>query len=160
MSICYNGLMESLWHDGDFSDPAELALTKADIVVGEPGLVNTAEERRALAELSIASEELGFNGGRYFVEANRFLCLSSTESDQGRKIRVDDFEERLIFSGVLADYTIIKLGKLELFDGFVRSLCLAFYPFSSLFEFEAVNGRDARALYTPAYAVEGMTRID
>ena len=152
--------MESLWPRSEFSDPAELALTKADVIVGEPDLINTEEERQALVDLSIASENLGFNGKRYFVEVNRFLHLSSTESGRGREVRVNDFEEKLLFSGVLSDYTIIKLGRLELFTNPIRSLCLEFSPFSSLFEFEALDERGECALYAPVYAVEGMTRVD
>ena len=151
--------MESLWPAGNFSDPAELALTKIDVIISEPGLINTAEERQALAELNNTSQNLGFNGQRYFVEANRFLCVSSTKSEQGREIRITDFEEKLMFSGILSDYSIIKLGKLESFPNPIRSLCLAFSPFSTLFEFEAVNEQGNSALYTPVYAVEDMAKI-
>ncbi|MYB40122.1 hypothetical protein F4X86_02510 [Candidatus Saccharibacteria bacterium] len=148
--------MESLCPGDRFADPAELALTKVDITAGKHNLAGTAAEEQALAELSIASENLGFNDKRYFVEARRSLFLP-TEFEPDDELKIVDFRDGLTFSGVLADYAIIGLGRLESFAEPIRSLCLVFCPFFYLFDFREVGKEDKFALYTPAYAVVDIT---
>ena len=68
--------MEELKIISDIVDPAELALTRADVILSNPDLSDSEEEQQVLNELDAISDVLGFNDKSYFVEASQSLFFA------------------------------------------------------------------------------------
>lgn len=150
--------MESLHVVEDVANPAELALTQIDVVLGDFDLVSTTEEHQALAELDLVSDIMGFSGKRYFVEASHSFCLPM-DFNRDEDVPYTNFNSGLAFCGHLTTFGVIKIGRLELLgtDVCVRSLCLVFCKFLRLDNLQETKETDRRMLCTPAYAVEAIS---
>ena len=140
------------------ADPAELALTRADVVLSNPELVDSQEEQQVLEELDAVSDTLGFSDKHYFIEANLSFYLSRDYDEDDPDI--SRWEDKFSFCGALKTYGIVKIGRLAVADYSVRALCLVFYQFSLLSTMETVEESDACMLCTPAYAVEDIAPGD
>ena len=150
--------MERLQIVSDITDPAELAMTRADVIVGNPDLTDSEEERRVLRELDAISEALGFSERHYFIEASQSFFLPRDYSEENQN--VCRFEDKFAFCGTLKTFGIVKIGRLAVADHSVRSLCLVFYSFTFLETAGTVEEADEHMLCTPAYAVEDIAAGD
>ena len=145
--------MESWPWKQEIDNPVDLALVKADVVLGRPELENTIAEERALVELDQISEEKQLYR-RYLVETNKAFAVPIS-FDKTKPVNITHFEEGLIFSGQLETYSTLKIGRLAVADVYVRALCLTF---SSLFLLSFLSEiEENRLLHVPAYAIDDMT---
>ncbi|MYB39725.1 hypothetical protein F4X86_00290 [Candidatus Saccharibacteria bacterium] len=155
----------------DAADPAELARTRAGVILGNPDLVSTEVEQRTLAELDLISEIMGFSYSSYAIKASHSFFIP-LNFNQNEEVDIVDFNRGLIFSGELLTYGVVKIGRLAVADCYVRALCLVFSRFFILetmasfgeerevpegeAEEEQESDEQRYVLCTPAYAIEGI----
>ena len=139
-----------------FENPAELALTRADVISSSSNLENTLNEKRALFELDRISEQLGFHK-RYVVTAEQAFAIP-INYDRNGPVTYDYYKGGLTFVGMLATFATVKIGQLAVAETNVRALCLTFDSALLLPSFETLE--EDRLLYTPAYAVSNIVSAD
>ncbi|MCY4010786.1 MAG: hypothetical protein OXF49_02290 [Candidatus Saccharibacteria bacterium] len=145
--------MESWPWKKEIDNPVDLALIKADVVLGDPEFINTSAEEQALIELDQVSEDKDFYQ-RYLVETDNAFAIP-VSFDKTKPVNITHFNEGLIFSGQLETYSAVKIGRLAIAEINVRALCLTF---SSLFLLSFLgNVEQDRLLHVPAYAINDIT---
>lgn len=136
------------------SNPAELALSRSEIVMGTPVDIISPEEEAVLVELDSISEASGFHG-QYFIEAKTAFAIPAS-FERGKQVSVIHFEDGLSFQGDLTTYGIIKVGSIAIGSSevSVRALCLTFGSALLLPFFD--NLEEDKLLYVPAHAVDDI----
>ena len=108
------------------TDPADLALSRADRVMGGGYDVITDNEGQLLNELDEISTAAGFDGS-YFVEAGQAFAIPLSW-ERGQPVKLQHFSEGLSFEGELSTYGVMKIGRLAVAgeDIKIKALCLVF----------------------------------
>ena len=144
-----------------FENPAELALSKADIVTHDYGnqrLESTPAEEAALIELDVASQDLDFFGS-YFVESSQAFAIPAAY-EINQPVSIINFGSGISFQGSLETHSVVKINSLHVSWAEkinIRSLCLTFDDVLMLPYFEPLEA--SRLLFVPAQSVNSMSRL-
>ena len=142
------------------STPANLAIPFADRLMqsGElDGFTSaTPGSQQILVDLERFATDAEMLDRSYFVESYRSMCIPASFKDK-EEVSYYNFGEGLTFEGTLATFGIVKVGRI-LGGNSVRALCLVFSRATLLPYMDEVE--PDHLLYTPAYAVKGMSRTD
>lgn len=138
------------------TNPAELAVPHADVVLAEPKLVGGEEEERTLVYLDRLAEQADMHT-QYFLEASigYVFPMSFDGKDNVTGVRLGEgVSARVNF----CTYSILKIGKIAHAESAVRALCLAF-DYATLLPYMENIG-DSDLLHVPVLSVDEMVRSE
>jgi hypothetical protein len=136
-------------------NPVDLALPKADNVIGSPSLASTAEEEMLLHELDEIAETAGFLQSYYVETSNAYVIPADLDPDLS--VRYHHFREGLFFRGTLSMFSVVKIGRILSAQATVRALCLTFGTAEFLPDFSRMNQEDL--LYVPVLAIDAIEPV-
>ena len=140
------------------TNPAELAMSHADIVRSGPTDKITAKEEQLITKLDKISSDSGFDG-QYFVEAGQAFAFP-VGWVKGEPVKYIHFSEGLSFEGGLLTYGVCKIGSLAVGPSAIdmQALSVVFENVTLLPFFDTLPSD--KLLYVPAYAFDDIRASD